>query len=292
MRFDPETNRVLVRQSWLGDALMCPQRAKYALTMPSMRRGSDATAIGTGLHSAIEQVLREDVFELEHMQANARLFVSKELDKDIKRTDLSSDMDHVNRCVDSMCDAWWNGIRPAVATGGLIEYRFVSPLGVHASNGNEIWLEGTMDYVAPDGVIWDWKTAGRSYYAKEKQTQSHQATCYITAGRTLDLIPDGADPSIFRFGVMFRQDSPKSQIVTVTRGPEQTQWFARQVKSVVDSAIRSWANSDWPMNDQHNLCSSKWCDYWNVCKGAHWTEESLALPSQKVDIPVTADESL
>jgi len=257
-----------------------------------MRRGSDATAIGTGLHSVIEQVLRGDVLELEHMKSNARLFVAKELEKDVKRTGLSDDVDEMNQCVDSMCQAWWDNIRPSVAMGGLIEYRFVAPLGVHAFNGNEIWLEGTMDYVAPDGTIWDWKTSSRTYYAKEKQSQSHQATCYITAGRTLDLIPNTDEPSVFRFGVMVRQSTPKAQIVSVSRGPEQVQWFARQVKSVVDSAMRSWGDSDWPMNDQHNLCSSKWCDYWNICKGAHWTEASLSLPSQTVNIAVTTDPTV
>lgn len=283
MRFDPETNRVYVRQSWLGDYLLCPQRAKYALSMPTLRRGSDATAIGTGLHAVIEQTLRGDVRDMDHMITNARAFVNKELDKDIKRTEISSDPDKMMRCVDSMAEAWWTDIRPYVPENGLTEYSFKVPLDVNAKNGLEIWLEGTMDYVAPDGSIWDWKTASRAYYAREKQTQSHQATCYVTAARTLGIVPKD-DPVPFRFGVMVRQPTPKAQIITTVRTSDQSDWLKRQVKSVVDTALDGWGNADWMMNDQHNLCSSKWCDYWHLCKGAHWDERSMLVPEQAVDI--------
>jgi hypothetical protein len=286
MRFDPGSDRIFVRQSWLGDALICPQRSRYALAMPTMRRGSDATAIGTGVHAGIEQYLTGNVGDLDAFIEVVHTTVSAELDKDIKLTGLTDDMSSMWACVDNMSTGWWNNIRPSVVPGGLVEHKFQAPLGVHATNGYGVWLEGTIDYVAPDGSLWDWKTAGRTYFAKEKQTQSHQATCYITACRRLGLIPDEDAPSIFRFGVMVRQASaPKTQIVTVTRGKDQVEWFKRQVLSVVNTAIGSWGVHDWPMNDQHNLCSSKWCDYWSVCKGAHWREADLSLPDQSVDNP-------
>jgi hypothetical protein len=53
----------------------------------------------------------------------------------------------------------------------------------------------------------------------------------------------------------------------------------------VNTATQAWGMPDWPMNDQHGLCSSKWCDYWSVCKGAHWNDSDLALPDQTVDMP-------
>lgn len=282
-----------MRQSWLGDYLLCPQRAKYAIAMPQMRRGSDATAIGTGLHAVIEQAMRGDIRDCDHMVENTRAFVNKELDRDIKRTDISSDPVKMMNCVDSMAIAWWEDIRPHVPTGGMTEYSFKAPLHVNASNGMEIWLEGTMDYVQDDGMaIWDWKTSGRTYYVKEKQTQSHQATCYVAAAAQLGLVPDDCDVA-FRFGVMVRQEKPKAQIATVVRGPAHTSWLRRQVKSVVDSALSSWAQPDWVMQDQNNLCSSKWCDYWHLCKGAHWEERHLGIADQSVDIVIpTADDTI
>lgn len=283
MRYDQTTKRIYVRQSWLGTYLTCPQRSRYDLTMPSLRRGSDATAVGTAIHSAIEGYLRGEYNSLEDMIANAHANVVKELeDETIRRTEISADMDNLQACTESMVTAWWNDIRPAVAMGGLIEHRFAAPLA--EGEGLSLWLEGTMDYVAPDGAIWDWKTASRSYYAKEKQKQSHQATCYVAAARILGLVDNGDEPTPFRFGVMVRQATPKSQIVTVERGPAQIEWLRRQVSSVIYTASTVGTERDWAINDQHNLCSSKWCEYWNICKGVHWSERDMEPPSQTVEL--------
>lgn len=285
MRFDPANNRIYVRQSWLGDALICPQRARYALGLPSMRRGSDATAIGTAVHAGIEQYLGGHVSDLDTFLGNILAYVSQEMDKDIKRTEISEDPEKMERCVTAMGTAWWTDIRPVVPMGGKIEHKFEAPTGMTASDGSEIWFEGTIDYVAPDGTLWDWKTSSRTYFGKEKQSQAHQPTVYVAASRRLGLIPDTPEPSLFRFGVMVRQVTPKSQIVTVQRGPEHIEWLTRQTRSVVDTALRSWGQPDWMMNDQHNLCSPKWCDYWTVCKGVHWHGDALELPDQQVPTP-------
>jgi hypothetical protein len=258
------------------------------MILPGLRRGSDATAIGTGVHSAIEHYLLGKCSTLVEMTMIAEEQVKMELEgDDIRKTEISDNMDDVIASVRAMITAWWDDIRPSVTLGGLVEHKFKAPLNVNA-NGIELWLEGTMDYVAPDGVIWDWKTAGRTYYAKEKQKQSHQATCYIAAARTLGLVDNGDDPTMFRFGVMVRQKTPKAQIVTVSRNKEQVEWLRRQIQSVAYSALTLPTNVDWAMNDQHNLCSEKWCDYWTVCKGVHWDECTMEPPSQNVELRSTA----
>lgn len=286
MRFDPDNNRILVRQSWIGDAMICPQRAKYALAYPNLRTGSDATAIGTGVHASIERYLREEIADAESFSRNTAESVAQELSKGVKQTAISRDEGKMWRCVDAMATAWWDDIRPYVRLGGSTEHKFQSPLGVTASNGMDIWLEGTMDYVSPDGVLWDWKTASRTYSLREKHTQSHQATCYVAAARQLGLTPDTGEPTLFRFGVMVRQESPKAQIVTVSRDANQVGFLKRQIKSVVDGALGVWGNDDWTMNDQHFLCSDTWCDYWTMCKGAHWSPDACESPEQTVT-PVT-----
>lgn len=281
MRYDQQNSRVYVRQSWLGTYLMCPQRARYDLTMPSMRRGSDATAIGTGVHSAIEGYLTFQYDDLDSMISRAHECVAMELERpDLRLSKISADPEQLRLSTMAMVVAWWDDIRPAVALGGLVEHKFQSPLVT--GGATELWLEGTMDYVAPDGTIWDWKTAGRSYSAKEKQKQSHQATCYVAASRALGLVDNGDAPTPFRFGVMMRQTTPKAQIVTVERDKNHVEWLRRQVSSVISSAVALGVEQEWAINDQHNLCSSQWCDYWTVCKGAHWDEQTMEPPSQEV----------
>jgi hypothetical protein len=287
VRYEQQTKRIYVRQSWLGTYLTCPQRSRYDMTMTKLRRGSDATAIGTAIHSAIEGYLRGDYNTITDMIDAAHIYVGKELeDPTIRRSDISSDGEHLRQCTEAMVYGWWEDIRPAVALGGLIEHKFAAPLV--EGEGLSLWLEGTMDYVAPDGTIWDWKTSSRSYSAREKQKHSHQATCYVAAARILGLVDSSPAPTPFRFGVMVRQTSPKSQIVTVERGPAQVEWLKRQVSSVIYSASSIGLDRDWPINDQHNLCSSRWCEYWNICKGVHWDDRTMEPPSQTVEIRVTS----
>jgi hypothetical protein len=258
-----------------------------------MRHGSDATAIGTAVHSAIEGYLTGTVDSLGGMLELARHQVDVELARPgIKMTDISSDMDKMYSCVDSMVTAWWVDIRPSVTPGGLVEYKFKTPLVEPLDGSPSLWLEGTMDYVAPDGTIWDWKTASRVYYAKEKQKQSHQATCYVAAARELGIVSVDDQPTLFRFGVMVRQITPKAQIVTVARDASHVAWLKRQVNSVTSTALGLSLSNDWAMNDQHNLCSSKWCDYWTMCKGVHWSDGSVGQldpPDQSVAIVVSGD---
>lgn len=288
MRYDSEEKKLYVRQSWLGTYLICPQRSRYDMTMPKLRRGSDATAIGTGVHHAIEQYLLRNVDTLEDMVLSAREAVSLELaDESLRRTDISADEAHMFSCVDAMVTSWYQDIRPLVPLGGLVEHKFKAQLLEGTADTVPLWLEGTMDYVAPDGSIWDWKTASRSYSAKEKQKQSHQATCYVVASRELGLVPDTDEPTAFRFGVMLRQPTPKSQVITVHRDKGHVEWLKRQIASVATTALNLPLSVDWAMNDQHNLCSSKWCDYWSVCKGAHWSDGSMEPPTQIVPLATT-----
>lgn len=290
MKYDRDNNRIYVRQSWLGSYLICPQRSRYDLTMPNMRRGSDATAIGTGIHSAIEGYLLGEYDNLDSMVSRAHETVAMELEKpDLRLSKISSDPEQLRLSTVAMVSAWWDEIRPAVALGGLVEHKFQAPLVT--GGATELWLEGTMDYVAPDGTIWDWKTAGRSYYAKEKQKQSHQATCYVAAARALGLVSNGDEPTLFRFGVMMRQTTPKAQIVTVSRDNSHVEWLRRQVSSVITSAMIVGTEREWAINDQHNLCSSQWCDYWSICKGVHWSDDSMEPPSQQVDFIHMGDGS-
>jgi hypothetical protein len=62
MRIDRETNRVFVRQSWLKDMLLCPERARLAVVQPEFKTQNDSAAIGTSVHAGIESVLAGNAF--------------------------------------------------------------------------------------------------------------------------------------------------------------------------------------------------------------------------------------
>ena len=155
-------------------------------------------------------------------------------------------------------------------------------LGVTRSYDNGVsWIVGeqiiTSDIPKPENpewggsgdnsVIWDWKTSSRAYNESEKQKKAHQPTVYCAAAVSTGLA-EGTEQT-FRFGVMVRQQSPKSQVVEVTRTRAHYDFLHRQAKAAVDQAVISSGQRDWFMNDQHVLCSSTWCDYWSICKGSH-----------------------
>jgi hypothetical protein len=132
-----------------------------------------------------------------------------------------------------------------------------------------------MDYVSPSGKIWDWKTAKRSYSRNDKQLHSVQASVYAHAASVLGWVPDTNNVQ-FSFGVMLRQEQPKAQIVDLVRNQEHSSWLRSQIQSSVITAHAIGTATPWLKNDQNNLCSPKWCDHWDSCKGMFLSDTTLA----------------
>jgi hypothetical protein len=279
MKVDTTAKRIFVRQSWLNDVLMCPERARLAMKNPQMRMNSDATMIGTAVHHGIENFINtsEDVAfaeaELDEMVKVSVAEYQRLLTLPYKRTGV--DETKILSYIESMCTAWYTNIMPFVEMGGRTEHRFVLPTGTNI-NGYDIYIEGTMDYISPSGVIWDWKTAGRSYSGAEKQKNAVQASMYAWAACIEGMVPD-PDNIEFKYGVMIRQETPKAQVVSIHRNQEHVRWISQQVVSACTMGVSVGFDREWMLNDQGHLCSSKWCDFWSMCKGATVSDASLIL---------------
>ena len=68
-----DDGKVWVRQSWLNDIMICPERSRLAVTLPDWRMGSDATHIGTAVHAGIEHYLTHDEADKSYKVANDEL---------------------------------------------------------------------------------------------------------------------------------------------------------------------------------------------------------------------------
>lgn len=275
MRIDRPEQKIYVRQSWLNDMAICPERARYGQIRPEFRIGSDATIIGTSLHSGIESVLRGEVSSFDQMVEVVRAEYADLASKPHQTTNINPDL--IPEYLESMSSAFYEGILPHVKVGGMVEQKFMVPLRT-AVNGFGVWLEGTMDYVDPDGIIWDWKTASRAYNIKEKQKSSIQASVYAEACVYSEWSP--AYPVDFRYGVMVRQQKPKAQIVSLVRTEAHALWLRQFIKGAVTTALNTGYENNWFMNDSSNLCSSNWCSYWSICKGAFLRNEDNDLAEQ------------
>jgi hypothetical protein len=261
-------NNIYVRQSWLGDALMCMERSRLAFMQPDWSIGSDATILGTGVHAGIESYIKSDgQVSLDEMKNEMRFNINSSEER-FKWNTLQTYED-MFRVGDGLLKAWWDDIRKHVLLGGVVEQKFTVPVGTLNVDSKMYVLHysGTMDYVDPEGTIWDWKTAGRKYSQSEKQKMSVQASVYSSAAVKLGLAPDF--PVRFIFGVMTKTSKPEGQIVEVVRTNAHATWLETQTRNIVASALRLGQDNTWPQVDQHNLCSEKWCPWWSICKGAH-----------------------
>lgn len=278
MRIDETNKRVFVRQSGLNDMVICAERARLKHTFPELVSGSDATIMGTAVHFGIEQILAG----ADHASGREAALEHFEVLKQEPHKQTNIDPSTYRSSIESMMDAFVGGILPEVELGGDIEWRFMAPLGVRV-DGYEVILEGTMDYVSPSGVIWDWKTASRAYNGRDKQSTSIQASVYAHAAHYNGKSPM---PTDFRYGVMVRQADPKAQIVYLRRDGSHVAWLRDTVESAVRYALRMGWDHPWLRNDTGALCSDKWCSHWSVCKGARLSPEELSLPMVPVTISV------
>jgi hypothetical protein len=234
--------------------------------------------MGTAVHAGIEAVLKEELDPQYIGEHSVEAFRMREqelhaLGKSINIT--NTDPKNWDKHINSMAEAWVRDIYPHVPRGGITEYKFETKVGAIANElfEYELWFEGTMDYFHPQG-IWDWKTAARKYYEAEKQTQNIQSAIYAESAVTLGMMNYDVD---FTFGVMIRNASSTGQILTVNRTASHGQWIINQTKSLVNTLLTMQKNlpqEKWLVNDQHYLCSQRWCPVWSMCKGSYITSDN------------------
>jgi hypothetical protein len=267
MKVDEVNKRVFVRQSWLKDMLLCPERSRLSVVQPEFKTTNDSAAIGTAVHAGIEAVLNNHCSPTDAYVLSLARFAEMEAEG-IRHTNVEPSTWHSH--VVGLTNAWVKDIYPNVPQGGSSEVKFSVPTGSYV-NDYELWFEGTMDYLHEDG-IWDWKTAARKYSLNEKQSQDVQSSIYTFAGTKLGVLNDC---SSFNFGVMIRVRDAYGQIITVNRTKAHTDFVIKQTMSAVAYGFAMTngtgipTDNRWLINDQHYLCSERWCPWWSVCKGAH-----------------------
>jgi hypothetical protein len=289
MKFDHDNKRILMRQSWLNEFTTDAERARLSMLHPELNRDTDAASLGTGVHAAIEAYLL-GILPMQNMVEYARHVAAETItDGTITWVDLNPELyvDHAG----FLTQAWINDISGWVPLGGQTEVKFEIDTGrtVGDSDGDEwaLWFEGTIDYIPPDvqthGVI-DWKTSGRNYQQWEKQRWALQPSIY-TYACVNEILDDVKYPLDFHYGVMLRADrrengatiaaQGKGQRVTIRRFESHGEWAITQALTAAEFVLNYGVHKPWPRNDQHALCSPKWCDFWDRCKGSLVSSDEL-----------------
>lgn len=255
--------RVYFRQSWVNTWLMCGERGRRDM-LDHDGGDNEFSCLGTAFHAGVEAALTGDA-QTPMDVANVALEKLVELEPLFEYNELN----HAE-CAQHLLN-WSRQLRHTVEFKELyaddrrqIEFPFAIHVATHPVLGVEQWWEGTIDAVSLNqSYVVDWKTSSRQYQRWERQRWAVQPTFYGEAVRRLL----GFDSVIdFRYLVFERSKRTQfAQSVQVWRGPEHTRWVASMLWKPFEDRFAA----DWPLNDQHALCSEKWCPYWAECKGAY-----------------------
>jgi hypothetical protein len=243
-------------QSWLNTYFNCPEQARLEMVGEMPRIESDATAIGTAIHSGIEAVLRGGT-ETVGYDTCIDTFNELAATPEFQWVQIKSEHTAWNM-IGRLWDAWCTDIHPQLPHVEHIEHKFELQLA------DNMWMRGAIDAIDEHGNVWDWKTAGRPYEAWEKERFAIQPTVYTAAVAQMGEY-EPRDSWEFSYAVMLKSGRTSTQIVTVQRTQAHWDWLAAQCESIVQ-LIQANLNV-WPLRDQHALCSPKWCKAWDKCKG-------------------------
>jgi hypothetical protein len=248
-----------VRQSWINDAMMCNERGRQGIVRSEWSMPNDATILGTAVHAGIAAILEGKGDGIKHgLEELNKLF-----EEPFIRVKYSNEemYDHVHELVKE----WEKNIAPSLGNVVGIEKSFSFLLDEMTVDDKTIRVHGigTVDCVT-DTDLWDWKTSGKKYSVRDKQSQAVQPTMYATAAVELGWLSSW--PVSFKYGVLVR--SGAAQIVEVHRNESHADWLRDIVRPFVRSAMLLGTEETWPKNDTHYLCSSTWCSWWSVCKGS------------------------
>ncbi len=248
-----------LRQSMLSGMQTCAERTRWQYVVGLPHEHTDATALGTAVHAAIEMHYLEGL-DLSEMQDCALAWLDSHEWREVKHRP-----ETIEKYALIASELWWHEIRTKLDGPVLPEEGF--NLQFHEDDERIIRLSGTMDAVdCADASIWDWKVVSQPYKPWEKQRWSVQASTYSWAARELYRLEGEDDFELRPFVYAIIIPSQHStQLVPVRRDEGHINWLRKQcvnLAKLIEAGL-----DEWPMNDGSALCSSKWCPAWEMCKG-------------------------
>lgn len=247
-----------VSQSWLNDALSCPELARKLLEGEVEGTTGPEAELGIAVHEGVALLLQggtlPDAYDLVTSHASKIKVPSDHKWKNVTIKDLALD------CLDT----WDRGMKDKGIRSQIIgdivgvEKQFTAT--VHDDDRFVINVQGTIDLVTTAG-LWDWKFSAKKWQQWEVQRYNLQSTMYTLATYG---IPE--KPVSFKFGVV-NPDNLQTQVVEVTRSASHVTALLDQIQSIAVLVAADLPR--WPLAGQDWRCSKKWCPAWTVCRGAH-----------------------
>lgn len=259
--YDTENKTMILSQSWLSTFLRCPSLAGRELRGELADSSTDATELGTAWHNYVE--MRGDGTSVEEAAWKADEWLRTAVQQDGFKWVKVKTIDTLVRYLDVLCETYEDQIHGKLTLEGAeSEIEFHLPLAHH--EGWSIELKGSIDRYDPKLGLLDWKTASRtgpgSVWDPYGIRHKIQADAYTFAAAELGYMAR-------KMTFVVATKGPRQQAVEwldVDKGPTDWAWL----KQVAVSALESAQVDVWPVNHTSALCSAKWCEAWDQCRGA------------------------
>lgn len=256
------------RQSWVGDFMLCPERARRTMLEPddAPDDGTDATALGTAAHHGIEQFLKGESWSASVSAANDMLrdMIRNKEFRWVQIKQPKTLLKYLNVCL----RGWMDDVFPLIGSpmpGIGLEHEFA-----HQITSNII-LKGTWDMLDEYTELWDWKTSGSNFalnYGPKALDKKIQPTLYsAVVAEWNEGSSETYDEIRFNYGIMIKGARPQGEFRTTVRGEGHWRWLVEQLRAIVKLYETLGPDNPWPMHDNEWHCSPEWCDHWTDCKG-------------------------
>ena len=269
MRIDDEGG-FHVLQSDLDTFNRCNERHRLLLRQEDSPT-NDAAASGTAAHVGVQALLDKEVTPTEVEQYTFDWALAYAERTPIRYTTWTLPThiaEHAARCA----VGFGRELLPLIEPGGRTEVSFDIPFMVFKDH--PVYLTGTVDYVPPIPLLYDWKTASRRFDQRVKQRTAIQPTVYATAA-VHGAFGEGFEwPVRFRYGIMVRgREKATTQLVDVQRTHAHEGWLRDQLFAYLNLMTAFGMDTPWPRDEDHYLCNDKWCPVWSMCKGARLSND-------------------
>lgn len=268
-KLDDGRTQYTFHQSWLSNTDDCLEQARLGLEGELPEQETDATAMGTAVHAGIEATLL-DLKECDSplSLASAQRVAQETFDELILLPHfrwIDKKEGGARAFINRAMKTWYEGMLPRLDP--MMMEPYVGPFVVYEDDGIVVRFAGSIDYVDRQLGLVDWKTSSGAYEPWEKQRWNIQATMYSLLWSLLCDAQGWERPTLpvdFTFCVLLKKGG--MQVLTVNR--DQGDWYWLISKAVAIVRLIEAELDVWPKNDNHALCSPKWCPAWDRCKGA------------------------
>lgn len=269
-----------LHQSDINTYLICPERARASWAGEVSDPPNDRTAVGTAVHAGIEELLRggsaDDALRMTHM-AWVRETATPGF-RYVKAKAEETCIRHIHRAL----AAWHRYVYPTLGNPLLVERSFDLRLDVGAVAGPgvplqpiEIRLAGRIDHGDELG-LYDWKvtthdhkyTVGFGGDGWQLQRWGIQPSVYTWAVHQLGIY----EPPVDFTYVALHPTTGKVTYLPCSRSEGDWAVLRKLCWNIVGQHLAGAA--EWPLNNQHALCSADWCPNHPACMGAVCTPSS------------------